>query len=232
MDVVWSPSDEAIANANVTSAARALGVDGLAGLRALARTDIAGFYDRLVKHIGLAWFDPYAKTLDLSRGAPFAKWFAGGRYNASYNCVDRHVLEGRGADEAIASEGEDGDRRSLTFEGMLAEMCRLSAALRSRDIAKGERVGIYIYYGVLPGEAIYEQLFLYVSRAWPHLIEVARLVRESENNPYAFDKAEMFYGNMNALAGRQMQKLSRALPKEDRAATVSDITGPYSENSR
>jgi hypothetical protein len=91
-----------------------------------------------------------------------------------------------------------------------------------------ERVGIYIYYRVLPGEAIYEQLFIYVARAWPHLIEVARLVREAENNPYAFDKAEMFHGRMMGLAERQLRKLNRALPKEERRATVNDISGPYS----
>lgn len=91
-----------------------------------------------------------------------------------------------------------------------------------------ERVGIYIYYRVLPGDAIYEQLFIYVAHAWPHLIEVAKLVRQAENNPYAFDKAEMFYGCMMMLAERQARKLKRALPKEERRATVEDFSGPYS----
>ncbi len=92
-----------------------------------------------------------------------------------------------------------------------------------------ERVGIYIYYGVLPGEAIYEQLFIYVARAWPSLFAVAKLMREAENNPYAFDKAEMFYGCMMQLAERQLGKLNRELPKEKRRATVKDIIGHYSD---
>ena len=149
---IWSPSPETIANANVTAAARALGADGVEGLRAQARADIAGFYDRLLKHIGLAWFEPYTKTLDLSRGLPFANWFAGGRYNASYNCVDKHVLAGRGADEALVWEGEDGHVRSLTFDELLAEVCRLGAALRSLGIGRGDRVGIYM--PLLPETAI------------------------------------------------------------------------------
>ena len=90
-----------------------------------------------------------------------------------------------------------------------------------------ERVGIYVYYRLLPGEAIYEQLFIYVARSWPYLSEVAQLVREAENNPYAFDKAEMFYRSMMALAGRQVRKLNRPLPKDARPATVDDISGSY-----
>jgi acetyl-CoA synthetase len=143
-DVIWSPTPEAIANANVTAAARALGVDGVDGLRALARADIADFYDRLLSHIGLAWFERYTKTLDLSRGTPFAKWFTGGRYNASYNCLDRHVLAGRGADEALVWEGEDGDLRRMTFDELLAAVCRLGGALKSLGIVPGNRVGIYM----------------------------------------------------------------------------------------
>ncbi len=141
---IWSPTPEAVANANVTAAARALGVEGVDGLRALARTDIAGFYDRLLDHIGLAWFERYTQTLDISRGVPFANWFVGGRYNASYNCLDKHVLAGRGADEALVWEGEDGDVRSLSFDDLLAAVCRLGGALRSLGIARGDRVGIYM----------------------------------------------------------------------------------------
>ena len=90
-----------------------------------------------------------------------------------------------------------------------------------------ERVGIYIYYRVLPGEAIYEQLFIYVARAWPSLLEVAYVVREAENNPYAFDKAEMFYACMMKLGERQLRKLSRSLPRDERPATLDDIIRPY-----
>ena len=86
-----------------------------------------------------------------------------------------------------------------------------------------ERVGVYIYYGVLPGEAIYEQLFLYLIRAWPQLFRVAIIVRESENNPYVFDKAEMFYENMLRMAEKQVRKIGRPLPSTGEVATIGDI---------
>ena len=140
----WTPSQAAIESANLTSAMRALGADSLEDLWAMARADIAGFYHRLLAHIGLLWFEPYATTLDLSRGPEFARWFAGGRYNASYNCVDKHVLAGRGASEALVWEGERGQTRSFTFDELLAEVCRLASGLRSLGIGSGDRVGIYM----------------------------------------------------------------------------------------
>ncbi len=144
MAPVWAPSRAAIESANITAAMRALGADSLESLWAMARTDIAGFYHRVLAHIGLAWFKPYTTTLDLSRGPEFARWFAGGLYNASYNCLDKHVLAGRGGDEALAWEGDGGKIRSFTFDALLAEVCRLSSGLRSLGVVKGDRVGIYM----------------------------------------------------------------------------------------
>ncbi|HEY5093527.1 MAG TPA: AMP-binding protein [Candidatus Eremiobacteraceae bacterium] len=141
---VWTPTPAAIESANLTAAMRALGADSLENLWAMARTDIAGFYHRLLAHIGLAWFEPYSTTLDLSRGPEFANWFVGGRYNASYNCLDKHVLAGRGDDEALVWEGERGPSRSFTFKELLTEVCRLSAGLRTLGVSKGDRVGIYM----------------------------------------------------------------------------------------
>ena len=141
---VWTPSKAAIDSANLTAAMRALGADSLENLWALARSDIAGFYHRLLAHIGLAWFKPYSTTLDLSRGPEFANWFVGGSYNASYNCLDKHVLSGHGDDEALVGESERGPIRSFTFKELLADVCRLSAGLRSLGVGKGDRVGIYM----------------------------------------------------------------------------------------
>ncbi|MEY2674478.1 MAG: hypothetical protein RLZZ514_1043, partial [Actinomycetota bacterium] len=56
----------------------------------------------------LHWHKPFTKTLNWSE-APFAKWFEDGEINVAYNCLDRHVLEGRGDRVAIHFEGEPGD---------------------------------------------------------------------------------------------------------------------------
>ena len=61
----------------------------------------------------LHWHKPFTKTLDWSN-APFATWFEDGQLNASYNCLDRHVIEGRGDKIALLFEGEPGDTKSYT----------------------------------------------------------------------------------------------------------------------
>ena len=60
------------------------------------------------------WAEPFSEVLDWSN-PPFAKWFVGGKLNASYNCLDRHVEAGRGDRVAFHWEGEPGDARSLTY---------------------------------------------------------------------------------------------------------------------
>jgi acetyl-CoA synthetase len=149
---VWTPTTDSIENANITSFMRAVGADSLEALWSLARDDIAGFYHLLLSHIGLEWSTPYRTTLDLSRDAPFARWFVGGAYNASYNCIDKHVRAGRGGSSALVWEGEDGSVREFTFGELLAQTNRLANALRGLGVRKGDTVGIYM--PLLPETAI------------------------------------------------------------------------------
>jgi acetyl-CoA synthetase len=67
----------------------------------------------------LHWFKAPEQVLDDSE-APFYKWFVGGKLNVSYNCLDRHVEEGRGERVAFHWRGEEGDERDITYAGLLA----------------------------------------------------------------------------------------------------------------
>jgi acetyl-CoA synthetase len=149
---VWAPAPEHIENANITSFMRAQNIGSLEALWDFARADIAAFYDRLVKHIGLSWLEPYKETLDLSRGIPFAKWFVDGKYNASENCLDKHVRQGRGAQAALIWEGEDGSVRAFSFDQLLDEICRLAFTLKGLGVGAGDTVGIFM--PLLPETAI------------------------------------------------------------------------------
>jgi acetyl-CoA synthetase len=140
----WTPTAEAIAAANLTAFARTLDVDGYAGLRAAAAADLPGFYERLVGTLDLRWDAPWSRLLDLSRGAPFARWFDGAGYNAAANCLDRHVDAGRGADESLVWEGEDGSVRRYTFAELRDAVARLGAVLRAAGVGPGDRVGIFM----------------------------------------------------------------------------------------
>ncbi|HEY2768494.1 MAG TPA: acetate--CoA ligase [Solirubrobacteraceae bacterium] len=91
----------------------------------------------------LHWFEPWETVLDDSN-PPFYKWFTGGRLNASYNCLDRHVLEGRGERVAFHWHGEEGEQRALTYADLLAEVQRFANALKDLGVKRGDVVGIYL----------------------------------------------------------------------------------------
>ena len=96
------------------------------------------------KHAGdLHWFERWTTVLDDSE-APFYKWFTGGKLNASYNCLDRHVEAGNGDRVAFHWRGEDGEERDLTYAELHRDVQRLANALRDRGIAAGDIVGIYL----------------------------------------------------------------------------------------
>jgi acetyl-CoA synthetase len=91
----------------------------------------------------LNWEIPFSSVLDDSN-PPFYTWFADGRLNASYNCLDRHVLAGRGGRVAFHWRGEEGEQRDLTYAELLADVQRLANGLRAQGIGKGDVVGIYL----------------------------------------------------------------------------------------
>lgn len=92
----------------------------------------------------LSWAKPFTEVLDWSE-APFAKWFADGKLNVAYNCVDRHVEAGHGNRVAIHWEGEPvGDQRSLTYSQLQTEVCKAANALTDLGLVAGDRVAIYL----------------------------------------------------------------------------------------
>jgi len=90
----------------------------------------------------LHWDKPWTQVLDWKR--PFAKWFVGGKLNASYNCLDRHVIEGRGDRVAFIFEGEPGDSRTYTYAQLLIEVKKTANALIELGVKDGDRVAIYM----------------------------------------------------------------------------------------
>jgi acetyl-CoA synthetase len=93
------------------------------------------------------WFEPFTKVLEWER--PYAKWFLGGKLNVAWNCLDKHVEQGRGDKVAYYWEGEpEGDRRALTYSDLLLEVTKLANALKALGVGKGTAVGIYL--GMVP----------------------------------------------------------------------------------
>jgi acetyl-CoA synthetase len=90
----------------------------------------------------LDWIAPWTHVLDWN--PPHAKWFVGGRINASANCLDRHVRTARRNKAAIIWEGEPGDRRTLTYFDLFRQVSTFSNVLKSLGVRRGDRVAIYL----------------------------------------------------------------------------------------
>ncbi|WP_244848387.1 acetate--CoA ligase [Caballeronia sp. SL2Y3] len=129
-------------SAKASSGAAISGMDAYKALVAEAERDYEGFWARLARET-LAWHKPFSNVLDESN-APFYTWFADGELNASYNCLDRHVEAGRGNENAIIFEADDGTVTNVTYQDLLERVCRLANALKKRGVKKGDRVVIYL----------------------------------------------------------------------------------------
>ncbi|MDO0825251.1 acetate--CoA ligase [Desulfosporosinus nitroreducens] len=90
----------------------------------------------------LDWFKSWDTILEWNY--PFAKWYVGGKLNAAYNCLDRHLKGARRNKAALIFEGEQGDRRVLTYQDLLREVSQFANVLKSLDVEKGDRVTIYM----------------------------------------------------------------------------------------
>ncbi|MGN0126712.1 MULTISPECIES: acetate--CoA ligase [Micrococcaceae] len=107
-----------------------------------AAADRLGYWADQARQV-LTWDTDFTETLDWSE-APVAKWFVGGKVNAAYNALDRHVENGLGDRVAIYFEGEPGDTRTYTYAQLTDEVKKAANAFESLGIEKGDRVAVYL----------------------------------------------------------------------------------------
>jgi acetyl-CoA synthetase len=128
-DRTFSPSDSFIKNANVKS-----------DVYKEAESDRLAFWEKQANR--LDWDQRWNQVVDWQ--LPFAKWFVGGKLNASYNCLDRHVKAGLGDRVAFYFEGEPGDTARITYKQLLDQVCQAANALKELGVKQGDRVAIYM----------------------------------------------------------------------------------------
>jgi acetyl-CoA synthetase len=126
----FPPSPEFTANANVRDPS----------VYQRAHDDPEGFWAEAANR--LDWFQRWDKVLEWD--VPWAKWFVGGKLNASYNAVDRHNKTWRCNKAAIIWEGEPGDSRVLTYRDLYREVNQFAAVLLDLGVTKGDRVAFYM----------------------------------------------------------------------------------------
>jgi len=106
-----------------------------------AEKDPEGFWADRARE--LEWFEDFDQPLDWSN-PPFAKWFAGGKINVAYNCVDRHVEAGNGDRVAFRWRGEEGEQRDITYADLHRDSQKIANVLKEHGIAQGDVVGIFL----------------------------------------------------------------------------------------
>ena len=106
-----------------------------------AKADPPAFWAKFARD-ELHWFKPFDKVLEWNE--PFAKWFVGGKTNASYNCLDAIWRPAAANKAAIIWEGEPGDTRTLTYQQLHREVCKFANVLKKLGIKPGDVVSIYM----------------------------------------------------------------------------------------
>ena len=109
-------------------------------LYAHADKDRLAFWEEQARE--LTWDKKWDQVLEWN--SPYAKWFIGGKINASVNALDRHVAAGRGERIAFHFEGEPGDTRTITYSQMLEDVSQAAHALTELGVGAGDRVAIYM----------------------------------------------------------------------------------------
>ena len=131
----YPPSREFASRAHVRDLARH------AELSAQARQRPEEFWSELAA-AELHWFQPWSHAFEWH--PPFVKWFTGGKINASFNCLDRHLDGPRRNKPAIVWEGEPGDERTLTYAELHQEVCRFANVLKGLGLKAGDRAILYM----------------------------------------------------------------------------------------
>jgi acetyl-CoA synthetase len=136
---VYAPSAEFASRAHVSS------LEGYRALYDRAAEKPEEFWGELAER-ELAWFEKWSHVFEWN--PPFVKWFVGGKINASYNCVDRHLATHRKNKVAILWEGEPGDQRQISYQELHRLVCRFANVLKGRGLKSGDRA--IVYMGMVP----------------------------------------------------------------------------------
>ena len=142
--MVWEPSEEQIARANLTRLMRRNGIDSYEQLVRRSQEDPGWFWAVAVDDLGLEFSKPWSAIYDDSKGIEWTTWFVGAKLNLAWNCVHRHARGARANSEAVVFSGEDGERRSLSFAELSDAVTRLAEGLASLGVGEGDVVAVYL----------------------------------------------------------------------------------------
>ena len=140
---VWRPDPEQAAATNVGRFMARHGLTRFEDLVARSIDDAEWFWAAVVEFLGIPFVEPWREVLNVEQGAPWARWFVGGRLNLAEVCVDRHAAAAPGR-SAVVWEGEDGEVRRWTYGELRAQADGLARMLAERGVGEGDVVGVFM----------------------------------------------------------------------------------------
>ncbi len=106
-------------------------------------SDPEGFWAKIADE-NIHWQKRWEKVLEYDFFQPSVKWFIGGKLNASFNCLDRHMNTSVRNKAAIVWESDEGNSRTFTYEQLYQDVNRLAEVLKRKGVNRGDRVTIYL----------------------------------------------------------------------------------------
>ena len=143
-DVVWRPSDEIVAGSRLKQFMDRRGITGVEELQRRSTEEIEWFWTAVLDELGIEFYSPYERILDISRGIAWPRWCCGGKMNIVHNCLDKWKGTPVARRESIRWEGENDETRVLTYEELNDDVCRLSNALCALGMEKGDVAALFM----------------------------------------------------------------------------------------
>jgi len=142
--IAWRPTSEQIAESRLTAFMKKHGLSNFNELMARSTTDLEWFWRAVLDDLGIEFYEPYSRVIDLSPGIARPSWCVGGRMNIVHNCLERWMGTPTEHRPALHWEGEEGTTRSLTYAELLREVNRAAGGLRALGVIPGDRVALFM----------------------------------------------------------------------------------------
>jgi acetyl-CoA synthetase len=143
-EFVWHPTPDLVAQSNLQRFIKKHELGSYDELMRRSTTDIAWFWDAVLRDLDIQFYKPYSRVVDLSQGKPWARWCVGGEMNIVHNMLDKYAGTEIDNRLAIKSEVEDGTTRTLTYKELREQTDKMAAALRCLGLGKGDAIGVFM----------------------------------------------------------------------------------------
>jgi len=143
-DIVWRSSPEQKASTHLQRFMDRHGISDFESLLKRSTEDLEWFWGAVIEDLGIEFYQPYTRVIDLSRGPQWPQWCVNGKMNIVHNLLDKWMGTAQEHKIALRWEGEEGQSRTLTYAELNVAVNRLAAGLRSLGLGKGDIIGLFM----------------------------------------------------------------------------------------